>query len=91
MVLSQLGSQIVSTSGAVLVLVGFAGLQRGWMNREDRAFNLLNLVGSLLLGWVAVVDGRLGFILLEFIWAALSVPPLLRRRESEREPAAGRR
>ncbi|HEX6535806.1 MAG TPA: hypothetical protein VF041_14505 [Gemmatimonadaceae bacterium] len=83
--LSQLGYQIVSTTGAVLVLVGFAGLQRGWMSRDDRSFNLLNLVGSLLLGWVAVTDGRWGFILLEFIWAALSVPPLLRRREPAEE------
>jgi hypothetical protein len=85
-VLSQLGYQIVSTTGAALVLVGFAGLQRGWMSREDRSFNLLNLVGSLLLGWVALVDGRWGFIALEFIWAALSLPPLLkRRREAVRE------
>lgn len=79
MVLSQLGYQIVSTTGAALVLVAFAGLQRGWMSREDRSFNLLNFVGSLLLGWVAVVDGRWGFIMLEFIWALLSVPPLLKK------------
>lgn len=76
--LSQLGYQVVSLTGAALVLVGFAGLQRGWLSREDRSFNLLNFVGSLLLGWIAVVDQRWGFIALEFIWALLSLPPLLR-------------
>ena len=75
--LSQLGYQVVSLSGAALVLVGFAGLQRGWLSREDRAFNLLNFVGSVLLAWVAIADRRWGFIALEVIWALLSLPPLL--------------
>jgi len=79
-VLSQLGYQIVSVTGAVLVLVGYAALQRGLLTREDRWFNVLNLVGSALLAWIAIADRRLGFILLEVIWAVLSVPPLLRGR-----------
>ena len=77
--LSQLGYQVVSLSGAVLVLIGYTGLQRGWMARDDRSFNALNLVGSLLLAWIAIADRRWGFILLEVAWALLSLPPLLRR------------
>jgi uncharacterized membrane protein len=78
-VLSQLGYQVVSVAGAVMVLVGYAALQRGALSREDRLFNLLNFVGSALLAWIAIVDRRWGFILLEVIWALLSLPPLLRR------------
>ena len=70
--------QLVSVAGAVLILVGYAGLQMGWMERQDRWFNLVNLVGSALLAWVAIVDHRIGFILLETIWALLSIPPLVR-------------
>lgn len=77
--LSQLGYQVVSLSGAVLVLIGYAALQRGMLHREDRWFNLLNFVGSALLAWIAILDRRWGFILLEVAWALLSVPPLLRR------------
>ncbi|MGH7647456.1 MAG: CBU_0592 family membrane protein [Gemmatimonadaceae bacterium] len=77
--LSQLGYQIVSLSGAILVLVGYAALQRGWLDRADRWFNLLNFVGSALLAWIAILDHRWGFILLEVVWALLSIPPLLRR------------
>jgi hypothetical protein len=79
-VLPQLAYQIVSLTGAALVLLGFAGLQRGWLSREDRLFNALNFVGSALLAWIAIIDRRWGFILLEVIWALLSLPPLLRRR-----------
>jgi len=70
----------MSVTGAVLVLVAFACLQTGKLDRRDRWFNVLNFVGSMLLGFVAVHDRRWGFIGLEFIWAALSVPPLFHRR-----------
>ena len=66
--------------GAVLVLIGFGALQMGKLDRRDKWFNLLNLVGSLLLGAVAVHDRRWGFIGLEFIWAAFSVPPLFAKK-----------
>ena len=70
----------MSITGAILVLIGFGALQMGKLDRRDRWFNVLNLVGSLLLGAVAVHDLRWGFIGLEFIWAAFSVPPLLQKR-----------
>ena len=74
--------QLMSVTGAVLVLVAFGCLQTGKLDRRDRWFNLLNLVGSLMLGAVAVHDHRWGFIGLEFIWAAFSVPPLFQRIET---------
>jgi len=72
--------QLMSVSGAVLVLIAFGCLQTGKLDRRDRWFNILNFVGSVMLGAVAVHDRRLGFIGLEFIWAAFSVPPLFHRK-----------
>jgi hypothetical protein len=69
--------QLASIAGAVMVLAAYLGYQRGWMSKEQPGYNVLNLVGSALLAWVAIVDRRWGFILLEVIWALLSVPPLL--------------
>lgn len=71
--------QLMSVTGAVLVLVAFACLQTGKLDRENKWFNVLNFVGSFLLGLVAVHNKSWGFIGLEFIWAALSLPPLFRR------------
>jgi hypothetical protein len=73
-------NQLLSLAGAALVLIPFVALQIGRMAREDVAFNLLNLVGSSLLAWVAIADHRLGFIVLEVVWAIFSLVPLLRRR-----------
>jgi hypothetical protein len=72
--------QLVSLVGAALVLAGYAGLQSGRLPREGTTFCLLNFFGSALLTWVAVADRRAGFILLEGLWALLSLVPLLRRR-----------
>lgn len=72
--------QLMSVTGAVLVLVAFGCLQTGKLDRRDRWFNLLNFVGSMMLGAVAVHDHRWGFIGLEFIWAAFSVPPLFHKK-----------
>jgi uncharacterized membrane protein len=72
--------QLMSVTGAVLVLVAFGCLQTGKLDRHSRWFNLLNFVGSMMLGAVAVHDRRWGFIGLEFIWAAFSVPPLFHKK-----------
>jgi hypothetical protein len=72
--------QWTSIAGAGMLLLAYALLQRGRLQREDAGFNWLNLVGSLLLVVVALADMRWGFILLEFIWALLSLGALLRPR-----------
>lgn len=72
--------QLVSLVGAFLVLGAYAALQTGRLGRETTTFCLMNFVGSALLTWIAVVDRRAGFILLEGLWAVLSLIPLLRRR-----------
>jgi hypothetical protein len=70
--------QLISLTGAVLVLVAYFAYQQGWIGRENRWYNLMNLVGSGLLAWVAIADRRWGFILLEVLWALFSIPPLIK-------------
>jgi hypothetical protein len=72
--------QILSLIGALLILLAYAANQRGRLGPTHRGYNVMNLVGSLLLFWVAVVDWRWGFMLLEGAWAALSLVPIVRPR-----------
>ena len=57
--------------------------RRGW--RELNAGYLaFNIVGSLLLGIVAIVDQRVGFIFLEFAWAGLGLVGIARAVKARR-------
>jgi hypothetical protein len=75
--------QLISLLGAFLVLLAYFANNRGWLGPRDRSYNLMNLVGGLLLLWVAVVDRRAGFMVLELTWALIAIPPLFRPRGRE--------
>ena len=74
--------QCVSLLGAMLILAAYIGLQRGSFTSADRLFNIMNFVGSALLAWIAIIDWRIGFIVLETAWAFISIPGMIRRRPS---------
>jgi hypothetical protein len=60
--------------------MAYALAQTDRLRPTDVAYGLMNFLGASLLTWVAVVDRRAGFILLESVWAVLSLLPLIRRR-----------
>ncbi len=75
--------QVMSVVGALMVLAAY-GLNQGGIWRELHAGYLaLNIVGSLMLGVVAIVDQRAGFILLEFAWAGLGLIGVVRAIRSK--------
>lgn len=74
--------QAVSLLGALLILLAYGLNQTGRLRPGNVWYGIMNLVGSLLLAWVAVVDRRAGFILLEGAWAFLSLIPLVKRRST---------
>jgi fluoride ion exporter CrcB/FEX len=77
--------QVMSVVGALMVLAAY-GMNQGGIWREIHAGYLaLNIVGSLMLGIVAIVDQRAGFILLEFAWAGLGLIGVARAMRSKQE------
>jgi hypothetical protein len=74
--------QAVQLAGAAMILIPFAAVQLKRMPVESVAYQLLNLVGSLMLTLTAIVHRQYGFILLEGIWAVMSLVGLLRLRRS---------
>jgi len=65
--------QAVSVLGALLILLAFAANQLGRVDTSDLSYQISNLVGSVILTTVAVIEAQLGFILLEGAWALVSL------------------
>lgn len=69
---------IIELVGAVLILSAFVLAQIGRLAPASLTYLVLNLLGSGTLAVVAVIDGDVGFVLLEGVWAAVSAIALTR-------------
>jgi uncharacterized protein (DUF1786 family) len=65
--------QLVQVVGAVLILSAFAATQLGAMDPRSRIYLVLNLAGSAVLAVLALDERQWGFLLLETVWAAVSL------------------
>jgi hypothetical protein len=65
-------AQVIQIVGALIILGAFAFNQLGDLPTDSRLYLLLNVVGSVILAILAIVEGQIGFILLEAVWAAVS-------------------
>jgi hypothetical protein len=74
--------QAVSILGAAMILAAFGAQQAGKLGREDLAYLLLNLFGSVILTYFAFEARNAGLIALEGSWALISLVSLLRRLRS---------
>jgi hypothetical protein len=79
----SLPRQIASFVGALLILVAYVGHQMSWMDSRKAGYHLLNAVGSAILAYVAFHPFQIGFVLLEVVWALISVYALAKPRGHE--------
>lgn len=65
--------QALSLLGAFLILLPFTLTQLNRLAVRSVSYQAMNLVGSGLLEVVALVNQQYGFILLEAVWAGVSL------------------
>jgi hypothetical protein len=65
--------QLISVAGAFLILIPFAASQLGRLNPMTWTYQVLNFTGAAALTTVAVLERQYGFIILEGVWAIMSL------------------
>jgi hypothetical protein len=65
--------QVISVLGALAILVAYAANQFGWISPSQLSYQIANFVGSAILTIIAVSEVQLGFVLLEGMWALVSL------------------
>jgi membrane-bound ClpP family serine protease len=69
---------LIQIVGSLLVLAGFVLAQLGVLNSRSLAYLLMNAVGSGALAVEAFLGRQWGFLLLEGVWAIVSVVSMAR-------------
>ncbi|MDH6122567.1 hypothetical protein [Kitasatospora sp. GAS204B] len=69
--------QLVQVLGSILILIPFALAQWGRLDARARSYLLLNLCGSAILATQAALTAQWGFLLLEGVWAVVSLTGLI--------------
>jgi hypothetical protein len=70
----------IQIAGSLLILIPFVLVQMKRMRSTQRIYLLLNLIGSTVLAVDAALGQQWGFLLLEGVWAVVSLVALIPRR-----------
>jgi hypothetical protein len=81
--------QLIQVCGSLLILTAFAASQAGRLPISSRRYLVLNFVGSAILAVLAAIDVQWGFLLLEGVWALVSLWALVQVTRGRAPTAPG--
>lgn len=78
----SLARQAASFAGAMMILFAYVGHQLKRIDSRGALYNVLNAIGSAILAYIALRPFQVGFVVLESVWAVVSVYSFVRVRSA---------
>lgn len=78
----SLARQAASFAGAMMILFAYVGHQLKRIDSSGALYNVLNAIGSAILAYIALRPFQVGFVVLESVWAVVSVYSFVRGRSA---------
>ena len=81
-------AQILQIAGALAILAAFGLAQLRLLDQHAYSYLVLNLGGAAVLAVAAYFESQWGFLLLESVWAVVSLAGLVARVRADRRVSA---
>jgi hypothetical protein len=82
----SIGNQLFQLAGAMLILAAYVAHQLKWMSPSNAWYNILNAIGSGILGYYAIWPRfQAGFVVLEVMWVVVSIYALFRSTRKQQQ------
>lgn len=65
--------EILGLSGTSCILIGYLGLQLQYFSHDDISYDLINLIGAIILTIYAYLSGTWAFVILNVIWSVVAI------------------
>ena len=69
---------LIGVAGAAILLIAFIANEMKKLTVESFWYDFLNLVGAALLAWYAILLNSIPFLILEGIWALVSLRDVIK-------------
>jgi len=69
---------LIGASGTTLILIGFLLNQMDIWSNDSLSYDLINLIGSSILIFYALILGSIPFIILNAVWATVSLKDVIK-------------
>jgi hypothetical protein len=78
-------AQLISILGSITILAAYGASQFRLISSASLLYSVLNLVGSVVLSVIAFIERQWGFLLLEGVWALISLWTTIRMAAGAQE------
>ena len=65
--------EILGLAGTLCILIGYLGLQLQYFTHDNIYYDVINLLGAIILTFYAYLSGTWAFVVLNVIWSFVAI------------------